>query len=106
MKTRCAFATALVLLALPTHASGEPKALPVAPAPSAHFPLAKVADVALPGGATRFDYQEIDPARGHLVVTHMNDASVLVLKLDDGSVVKELHGIPVPRGVAVAEEAA
>ena len=63
-----------------------------------------VADVELPGGTTRFDYQDIDPAEGHLVVAHMNDASVLVLNLGDGSVAKLLPGIPTPRGVAVASD--
>ena len=33
-------------------------------ATSAHLPLVLVADVDLPGGATRFDYQEIDPGSG------------------------------------------
>jgi DNA-binding beta-propeller fold protein YncE len=71
---------------------------------AAHLPLVLVADVALPGGATRFDYQDIDTALGHLVVTHMNDGSVLILDLKDGSVLKELTGIPVARGVVVAED--
>jgi YVTN family beta-propeller protein len=70
---------------------------------SPNLPLALVADVALPGGSTRFDYQEIEPARGHLVVAHMNDASVLVLNLSDGSVAKLLPNIPTPRGVAVGD---
>jgi YVTN family beta-propeller protein len=71
---------------------------------SAALPLVRVADVKLPGGETRFDYQELDPARNHLVVAHMNDASVLVLDLRDGSVVKELHDIVRPRGVAVGDD--
>jgi DNA-binding beta-propeller fold protein YncE len=66
--------------------------------------LSLVSDVSLPGGATRFDYQEIDTARGQLVVTHMNDNAVLVLDLADGSVRQQLTGIPTPRGVAVADD--
>jgi YVTN family beta-propeller protein len=66
---------------------------------SPNLPLTLVADVDLPGGATRFDYQEIDPAHGHLIVAHMNDASVLVLDLADASVAKLLPNIPTPRGV-------
>jgi YVTN family beta-propeller protein len=66
---------------------------------SPNLPLTLVADVPLPGGSTRFDYQEIDAAHGHLVVAHMNDASVLVLNLADGSVAKLLPNIPTPRGV-------
>jgi YVTN family beta-propeller protein len=70
---------------------------------SSALPLTLVADVGLPGGSTRFDYQEIDPAHGHLVVAHMNDASVLVLNLGDASVAKLLPNIPTPRGVAVGD---
>lgn len=68
----------------------------------AHLPLVFVADVDLPGGSTRFDYQDVDRERGRLVVAHMLDASVLFLDLADGSLLRELTGIPVPRGVAVA----
>jgi len=66
--------------------------------------LSLVADVPLPGGATRFDYQEIDAAKGQLVVAHMNDNAVLVLALADGSVRAQLPNIPTPRGVAVADD--
>ncbi len=71
---------------------------------ASRLPLVLVADVPLPGGATRFDYQEIEPGPGHLVVAHMNDGSVLVTDLRDGSVLKELKGIPTARGVAVADD--
>jgi YVTN family beta-propeller protein len=70
---------------------------------SPNLPLALVADAPLPGASTRFDYQEIDASRGHLVVAHMNDASVLVLNVGDGSVAKLLANIPTPRGVAVGD---
>ncbi len=92
--TRCAVVTAL---AWGRSSSGA--------APNgAHLPLLLVADVALPGGATRFDYQDVDTGRGHLVVTHMNDGSVLILDLKDGAVLKQLRGIPVARGVVVADD--
>ena len=68
------------------------------------LPLVLVADVPLPGGATRFDYQEIDPAQGHVVIAHMNDGAVVVANLSDGSAVKQLTGIPVARGIAVADD--
>jgi len=64
--------------------------------------LTVVADVPLPGRATRFDYQEVDPAHGQLVLAHMHDDSVLIIDLADGKVRAELEGIPVPRGVAIA----
>ncbi len=72
-------------------------------APTANLPLVLVADVELPGGATRFDYQDIDVEQGHLVLAHMNDASVLVLKLADGSVERLLPNIPTARGVVVGD---
>src|SRR5262249_39169428 len=71
---------------------------------SGALPLVLVANVDLPGGATRFDYQDVDRARGHLVVAHMNDGSVLFHDLRDGAVVKELQGIPTARGVVVADD--
>ncbi len=70
---------------------------------SPRLPLSLVADVELPGGSTRFDYQDLDPIEGHLVVAHMNDASVLVLDAKSGSVAKLLPNIPKPRGVAVGD---
>jgi DNA-binding beta-propeller fold protein YncE len=71
---------------------------------SARLPLQLVADVDLPGKANRFDYEDLDVARGHLVIAHMNDASVLVVDLSDGSVVKLLPNLPVARGVIVADD--
>jgi DNA-binding beta-propeller fold protein YncE len=70
----------------------------------AALPLLLVADVDLPGSATRFDYQEVDAAKGQLVVTHMNANAVLILDLATGAVRKQLTNIPTPRGVAVADD--
>jgi DNA-binding beta-propeller fold protein YncE len=88
-----------VLLLLTIAACGRPAA------PGAALAFDRVADVALPGGSTRFDYQEIDPANGQLVIAHMNDDAVVIVDLADGSVRKELTGIPTPRGVTVADGA-
>ncbi len=71
---------------------------------AASLPLVLVADVDLPGKAVRFDYQDLDAAKGHLVIAHMNDASVVVVNTSDGSVVKVLPGIPTARGVVVADD--
>lgn len=75
-----------------------------ATAAGASFPLVLVGDVDLPGKAVRFDYQDIDAANGHLVIAHMNDASVVVVNTKDGSLVKEIPGIPTARGVIVASD--
>lgn len=69
------------------------------------LPLALVADVDLPGGATRFDYQDLDATDGHLIIAHMDDGTVLINSLADGSVVSEVAGVPTARGVVVASDA-
>jgi DNA-binding beta-propeller fold protein YncE len=71
---------------------------------AARLPLTLIADVDLPGNATRFDYQDIDPEQGHLVIAHMSDASVVVVNLSDGALVKLLPNIPTARGVIVADD--
>lgn len=73
--------------------------------PRASLPLVLVADVDLPGKPVRFDYGDIDAAKGHLVIAHMNDASVVIVNSSDGSVVKVLPRIPMARGVVVADNA-
>ena len=70
----------------------------------AGLPLSIVSDVALPGAATRFDYQDVDTALGHLVIAHMNDNAVVIVDMKDGSTLKQLPNIPVARGVVVADD--
>ena len=78
--------------------------LPGSTLPDGSGLLAEVSDVPLPGNATRFDYQDIDAAKGLLVVAHMNDNSVLILDLATGAVKQQLPNIPTPRGVAIADD--
>ena len=94
-----------VLVALTLSACGAcDRNTPSAPQSSSpNLPLTLVRDVDLPGGSTRFDYQDIDADQGHLVVAHMNDASVLILNVSDASVARLLPNIPTPRGVAVGD---
>jgi len=75
-----------------------------APPAAPGLPLVLVADVDLPGRSNRFDYQDIDTVRGHLIVAHMNDASVLVVDLKDGAVLKLLPNIATARGVVAAPD--
>jgi hypothetical protein len=63
-----------------------------------------VAEVPLPGRPVRFDYQDIDVARKRLYISHMNDASVVVVSTTDGKLLKLLGDIPTPRGVVVAPD--
>jgi len=96
------YLAALVVSALPGTGSAT-AASPLPPRPP--FPLVLVGDVGLPGAAVRFDYLDVDVAHGHLVIAHMGDDAVVIVRLDDGSLVKVLKGIRTPRGVAVADEA-
>jgi DNA-binding beta-propeller fold protein YncE len=66
--------------------------------------LVLMADAPLPGGATRFDYEDLDTTHGHLVVAHMNDGEVLILDLKDGSVLGRVPNVPTARGVIVAAD--
>ena len=78
-----------------------PLAIPAAASPPA-LPLTLVADVPLPGAATRFDYQWIDPAARRLYVAHLGDGALVVLDLDAQRVVREVPGIPSVHGVVAA----
>lgn len=92
----------LLIVPLAVGCGGGSQTAPPAPAPA--FPLVLVANANLPGTAGLFDYQDIDPTSGHLVIAHTADNSVVVVKLTDGSVVQLIPNIPVPRGIAVASD--
>ena len=63
--------------------------------------LKTVADVSLPGGATRFDYQSLDPKSGRLYLSHMGDGNVVVFDTKTNKVVANIPGLPVVTGVLV-----
>src|SRR6185503_12333970 len=94
----------IICIILGAPACGSAPSSPDEAPRAARLPLVLVSDVDLPGGATRFDYQYVDPGRGRLVIAHMGDNTVLVVDLRDGSVLKEVTGIPVARGVIAAAE--
>ncbi len=114
--------TCLVILSLQACSRShtpQPSKEPVQPAPEASvaaspepvptaepsLPLVHVADVNLPGKSVRFDYQDVDPMTGNLVIAHMNAGSVVIVKTSDGSLVKEITDIRTPRGIVVADDA-
>lgn len=77
----------------------------VSAAVPANPPLSVLTDVPLPGEMSRFDYMDVDPVRGHLVIAHMGDDEVLVVSLADGSTIQRLRGIQRVRGIRVASAA-
>lgn len=54
--------------------------------------LKKVADIPLPGGATRFDYASLDAAAGRLYFSHMGDGKLMVFDIRAGKLVTNLPG--------------
>jgi DNA-binding beta-propeller fold protein YncE len=70
------------------------------PALSAEL-LKKVADIPLPGGTTRFDYQSLDAAAGRLYFSHMGDGKLMVFDTKSEKLVTNLPGFPTMTGVLV-----
>ena len=68
------------------------------------LPLSPVADVPLPGRASRFDYQAVDAAGRRLYVAHLGDGSLVAFDLDAQRVVQEVPGLPSVHGIALAPE--
>lgn len=69
-------------------------------APSSPF-LKEVADVPLPGTASRFDYQSFNPENGRLYLSHMNDGHLVVFDTKTDKVIANLEGFPEVTGVLV-----
>ena len=62
-------------------------------------PLEHVADVRLPGPASRFDYQSIDTTTDRLYVSHMGAGAMLVVDLRSRTVVGTVGDLPRMTGV-------
>jgi DNA-binding beta-propeller fold protein YncE len=99
MRGKLAFVLALFVVAPAPVASA-----PAAPAPPSELPLTLVADIPLPGGATRFDYQWVDADRRRLYIAHLGDSSLVVFDLDSQKVIQEVPRLPSVHGVVAAPE--
>src|SRR2546422_8315204 len=71
----------------------------IPPASTAEAPLRVVADVPLPGSASRFDYQSLAPASGRLFISHMGAGQLVVFDVRAGRVIANLDGFPTVTGV-------
>src|SRR5437016_14483717 len=71
----------------------------IPPASRAEAPLRVVADVPLPGSASRFDYQSLEPASGRLFISHMGAGQLVVFDVRAGRVIRNLDGLPTVTGV-------
>lgn len=63
--------------------------------------LRPVADIPLPGGTTRFDYQSFDPSTNRLYISHMGDGRVVIVDTRKRRVVASLPGFPGATGIRV-----
>jgi len=66
--------------------------------------LHTVADVPLPGSASRFDYQSLDPASGRLAIAHMGAGQLVVFDTRTRTVVGTVDHLPKATGVLAVPE--
>src|SRR6266581_2142996 len=71
----------------------------IPPASTADAPLHLVADVPLPGSASRFDYQSLESGPGRLFISHMGAGQLVVFDVRAGRVIGNLDGFPTVTGV-------
>ena len=63
-----------------------------------------IADVPLPGGTTRFDYQSLDSASGRLYIAHLGSDSLVVFDLNRQTIIGEVKDLKRVHGVLVVPE--
>lgn len=66
--------------------------------------LRKLADIPLEGGATRFDYQSIDPQRGLLFISHLGDGQVVAFDLKQQKVAATIPDVASAHGIVAVPE--
>ena len=66
--------------------------------------LKYIADIPLPGGTSRFDYQTIDEVHRRLYISHMGANLVTFIDLNSRTVIANLRDIPRPTGILVVPE--
>jgi DNA-binding beta-propeller fold protein YncE len=62
-------------------------------------PLEQREDIPLPGPATRFDYQSLDPTTNRLYISHMNAGELIVFDLGDHRVLGVVRNLPRVTGI-------
>ncbi len=73
----------------------------IPPASTADAPLRVVADVPLPGSASRFDYQSLESASGRLFISHMGAGQLVIFDVRASRVIANLDGFPTVTPCAV-----
>jgi len=67
--------------------------------PASRLPLTTVADVPLPGHATRWDYASLDAQRHHLFLAHLGDSAVVVFDTTQRKVIATIPDVSHVHGV-------
>ncbi|MEM5436485.1 YncE family protein [Paraburkholderia diazotrophica] len=70
----------------------------------ANLPLTHVADIPLPGRASRLDYESDDPGRHLLFIAHLGDSEVIVFDMKASRVVARIGNIAAVHGILVVPE--
>ncbi len=86
-----------ITAALAVHHSATAAGTPL----TVDLPLAHVADIPLPGRATRLDYESYDPERHLLFIAHLGDSEVIVFDTQNSRVVARIGNIAAVHGVLV-----
>jgi YVTN family beta-propeller protein len=68
------------------------------------LPLTTIASVALPGAATRFDYESLDPKTGRLFLAHLAAGEVVVYDVKSNRVVTTIANVDHVHGVLAVPE--
>ena len=71
---------------------------------SSPLPLHPVAEIALPGDNSRFDYGSLDPDRGLLFIAHLGADEVIEVDLHTRQVVRTIPNLSQAHGVLVVPE--
>lgn len=71
----------------------------IVPSIAAELPLHEVADIRLPGGATRLDYQSLDAPRHLLFIAHLGDSEVTVVNTQLRRVIATIPNVSQVHGV-------
>src|SRR5438094_9362906 len=71
----------------------------IPPASTAEAPLRAVTDVPLPGSASRFDYQSLEPESGRLFISHMGAGQLVVFDVRAANVIGTLDGFRTVPGI-------
>src|SRR5918912_4276893 len=68
------------------------------------LPLERVADVQLPGGTSRFDYQSLDSESGRLYIAHLGANRLVVFDTTNRRVLSEIGNLASVHGVVAVPE--